>query len=552
MRKKPGPVIRRRAVVTAALPLALTLTLAACSSDTSGTSGHNGDTTKPVAGGTLTYATDQTQPTLDPAVSPTDITGIVGLHIFDSLVAQTSPTTFKPWLATRWEISPDGKTYTFHLRTGVTFQDGTPFHADAVKKTLDHVVAPATKSQYAGSLIAAYKSATVVDDSTVRIELSRAFSPFLQALSTPYLGIQSPKALAVPVAQYKPVGTGPFSFVSWAQRKNIVLVRNPHYNSPPAGAKHTGPAYFDRINIDLVAEDTTRFGALMSHQVQAIANVPPVDAKPLKAAGLQLLTYQAPGANWNVYFNVSRGVTKDIRVRQAVQAAIDVPSLIKSVYFGQYEAAKNSISPSTGDYDPAAADSLQGYDPAAAGRLLDAAGWTQRNSKGYRTKNGQELDIQWPYTPTGIRNGRGTVAEGIQAQAKKSGINIKWSSVAAGTYVADIQNGTYDLMDYSFVRAHPDILRLLFSSKQLVSKGGENASYANSPQLDAWLEEATGTTDEAVAKKDYALAQAYVLKNAYLIPGYVEQTSLGASAELHGVTFTPQSFPDFYDAWLAK
>jgi peptide/nickel transport system substrate-binding protein len=551
MRKKPGAV-RSRTVAAAGLPLALALTLTACTSGSSGSGAPGSGGGTPVTGGTLTYAVNQTQPTLDPAVSPADVTGIVGLAIFDSLVAQTGPTTFKPWLAKRWEISPDGKTYTFHLRTGVTFQDGTPFNAAAVKKTLDHVVDPATKSQYAGSLISAYKRSTVVDDSTVKVELSRPFTPFLQALSTPYLGIQSPKALALPVSRYKPVGTGPFSFVSWAQQKNIVLVRNPHYTTPSPGAKHTGPAHLDRINIDLITEDTTRYGALTSHQVQAIGSVPPIDVKPLKAAGLQLLRYQAPGANWNVYFNVSRGVTKDVRVRQAVQAAVDMPTLVKSIYFGQYEAAKNSISPNTGYYDTAAESSLQGYDPAKANRLLDEAGWTGRNSQGYRTKDGKELAIEWPYTPAGQRNGRDTLAEGLQAQAKKVGINLKRPSVAVGTYVSDIQKGTYNMLDYSFVRADPDILRLVWGSDQLVSKGGENASYANSPQLDAWLKEASTTEDAAVAKRDYAKAQAYVLKNAYLIPGYIEQTTIGASDKLHGVDFTPQSFPNFYDAWLAK
>ncbi|MDX2548599.1 ABC transporter substrate-binding protein [Streptomyces sp. WI04-05B] len=550
MRNKPGAV-RRCTLRAAGLPLVLGLTLTACTSGTTGgVSGSDGGT--PVTGGTLTYAVDQTQPSLDPAASPADITGVVGLAIFDSLVAQTGPTTFKPWLAKRWEISPDGKTYTFHLRTGVAFQDGTPFDAAAVKKTLDHVVDPATKSQYAGSLISAYKRSRVVDEATVKVELSRPFAPFLQALSTPYLGIQSPKALALPVSRYKPVGTGPFSFVSWAQQKNIVLVRNPHYTTAPPGAKHTGPAHLDRINIDLITEDTTRYGALTSHQVQAIGSVPPIDAKPIEAAGLQLLRHQAPGANWNVYFNVSRGVTKDVRVRQALQAAVDVPTLVKSVYFGQYQAARNTISPNTGYYDTAAESSLQAYDPAKADQLLDAAGWTGRNADGYRTKDGKELAIEWPYTPAGQRNGRDTLAEGLQAQAKKVGINLKRPSVAVGTYVSDIQKGTYDMLDYSFVRADPDILRLVWGSDQLVSKGGENASYANSRELDAWLEEAATTKDENVARRDYAKAQAYVLKNAYLIPGYVEQTTIGASDKLHGVDFTPQSFPTFYDAWLAK
>jgi peptide/nickel transport system substrate-binding protein len=551
MRTKPGPVTRG-ALVSALTSLALAAGLTACTSSGSGDGQAAADGT-PVTGGTLTYAVNQTQTTLDPGVSSADVTGIIDLNIFDSLVEQTGASAFKPWLATSWAVSTDGKTYTFHLKKGVTFQDGTPLTADAVKKTLDHAVDPAAKSQYAGSLIAPYTGTTVVDPLTAQVHLSRPFAPFLQALSTPYLGIQSPKALARPAASYRPVGTGPFSFVSWTGQKNVVLARNPRYTSWPSGATHTGPAYLDRIQFDLVTEDSTRFGALTSHQAQAVASVPPADVKALKAQpGLKLLSHQAPGANFNVYVNTRRGATQDVRVRQALQAALDVPSLVKTVYFGQYQAAHNTISAGTAYYDPAAAASLQPHDPARAAQLLDAAGWTGRDAKGYRTKDGRELDIVWPYTPAADREGRDTLAEGMQAQAKKVGINLQRPSVAVGTFVADIQNGTYNLIDTSFVRADPDILRLLFSSDQLVTKGGANASFAHSAELDGWLAEAATTRDPAVRKHDYALAQAYVLKNAYVIPGYVEQTTLGISDTLHGVGFTPQAFPSFYGAWLAR
>ena len=140
-----------RRLALSAAGLTLLPTAAACSSSDSADSGSE----KPVAGGQVTYLVDQTQLTLDPAISPATVTGLIDRNIFDSLVAQTGPSEFKPWLAENWSISPDGRIYTFALKKGVKFTDGTAFDANSVKTTLDHVVDPKTKSQYAASLIAA-------------------------------------------------------------------------------------------------------------------------------------------------------------------------------------------------------------------------------------------------------------------------------------------------------------------------------------------------------------------------------------------------------------
>ncbi|TYB42642.1 ABC transporter substrate-binding protein, partial [Microbispora tritici] len=229
LRSRRPAVVAAALVVAAAIVLVLVVTTGGRDEPSAGRAGAAG----PVAGGTLTYALAGTQVSLDPAVAATAVTGLIDRNIFDSLVVQTGPATFGPWLATKWAVSGDGRTYTFTLRDGVTFHDGTPFTAEAVKATLDHVVDPATKSAYAASLIAPYEKSRVVDDHVVEVTLKRPFTPFLQALSVPYLGIQSPAALAKPVADYRPVGTGPFSYVSWEKDKRVTLSKNAAYASPP-------------------------------------------------------------------------------------------------------------------------------------------------------------------------------------------------------------------------------------------------------------------------------------------------------------------------------
>ncbi|SNT58717.1 peptide/nickel transport system substrate-binding protein [Streptosporangium subroseum] len=506
----------------------------------------------PVAGGTLTYAVAGTQVSLDPAVAATAVTGLIDRNVFDSLVVQTDADSFGPWLAKEWKISGDGRTYTFTLREGVTFHDGTPLNAQAVKATLDHVVDPATKSAYAASLIAPYKSARAVSDLVVEITLSRPFTPFLQALSVPYLGIQSPAALAKPVADYKPVGTGPFSYVSWEKDKRVTLKGNPAYASPPGNATHAGAPRLEGLVFEFVSEDATRYGALTSGQVQAIAGVPPVNAEQLKKTpGFTLNARETPGLNYNLYLNQTRGPLRDVRVRRALSSAVNVGELIKNVYFGHYKAVRNPLSAITAAYDAAAEASLAGYDPAEAGRLLDEAGWKKGGPDGYRVKDGKALTLIWPFWAEGNKEQRDVLAEGIQAQAKLAGIKIDRPTVDTGAYVSDyLIGGGYDLIDVSFARPTPDVLRFAFASGNTYAKAGGNVALVDSPEIDRWVQEAAETADPATAVRDYASVQAKVLKEAYVLPLYTPVQLVGLSDKVRDVTFDAQTYPVFYGAWL--
>ena len=223
----------------------LLVALAACGSGGSssaqgaGGAGTADATTKPVSGGSLTYAVAQAEDTLNPAVSPETVTALIDRNIFDSLVVQTGPDSFGPWLATRWTISPDGKTYTFYLKHGVTFQDGTPFNAAAVKASLDYAVAPTTDSHYALFLLSAYKSSAVVNDYTIEIHLTVPYSPFLQALSTPYLGIQEPGRAGQADQRVRAGRHRPYRLVSWNKNVSVTLQAMLADHSPPSNAPHS-------------------------------------------------------------------------------------------------------------------------------------------------------------------------------------------------------------------------------------------------------------------------------------------------------------------------
>lgn len=508
----------------------------------------------PTRSGTLVYGVAGTQVSLDPAVAATAVTSVINRNVFDSLIAQTGPDTFAPWLAESWKVSPDGKTYTFTLRSGVKFHDGTPFDAAAVRASLDHVVDPKTKSAYAASLITPYQETRVVADNIAEVVLKQPFTPLLQALSTPSLGIQSPKALAEPAANYRPVGTGPFAFEQWEQGKRETLIRNPDYNSAPEGAENTGPAYLDKLVFEFIPEDATRFGALTSGQLQGIAGVPPVSAGQLEdQPGFTLHSTETPGLNYNVYLNQSRGPLADVAVRRALSAAVDIPKLVENVYFGRYPVADNALSRTTAAYDASARGELSAYGPETAGRLLDQAGWDKRDGDGIRVKDGQRLSLVWPYWPEGTREQREVIAEGIQAQAKSAGIEIQRPTVDTGTYVDKyLIGGGYDIVDVSFARPTPDVLRFAFFSENTYAKAGGNVALVRSPEIDKWVTDAASTTDAAQAAKAYSSVQHEVLAKAYIIPVYTPVSLTGFAKSVRGITFDAQTYPRFHGVWLAS
>ncbi|MFD1052539.1 ABC transporter substrate-binding protein, partial [Kibdelosporangium lantanae] len=170
----------------------------------------------------------------------TELSALLSRPIVDSLVARDAKGTIAPWLATSWTVSDDQKTYTFKLRDDVKFTNGDTFDATAVKKNLDHVVDPATKSLLAAQSIVSYESSRVVDPHTVEVRLKQPASSFLPALSAPYLGIEAPSTLADNGGLCKKiVGTGPFvSDTGYVSQRGIDYTRNNAYNSPPPGTAH--------------------------------------------------------------------------------------------------------------------------------------------------------------------------------------------------------------------------------------------------------------------------------------------------------------------------
>jgi len=556
--RKTTQRVRTTIIAAAAASVAVTLTLAACSSSKDPSASTSATASgAPVPGGTLRFAVDAdaTCP-MDPHQSPATLTGLLARPVVDSLVSLAANGSIHPWLATSWSVSPDQKTYTFTLRPGVKFSDGEAFNAAAVKANLDQIVSPATKSEQAAGLLAQYAGSTVINPTHIAIRLTSPDSTLLSNLSSVWLGMEAPATLTEPLSSLctKIIGSGPFTTAGYSAAKGVTYLRNPAYAWGPATATHTGAAYLDGISVTVIPQDTSRLGALTSGQVDAIADVPPVDVKQLESTpGFQVLTYEAPGGVYSYYPNVSSGPFTNVDVRKAFLEGIDWPTLVNKLFFGVYQPAKGPLSPTTFGYDKAA-ESAYSYNFAAANKLLDQAGWTGRDSAGYRTKNGVQLTLTHPFLASRASAADATFEVQLQAAAQQLGIDVQNENVEYSTYLQDFVTGNYDLFDFDWEAATPSVLQTLFGSANISRNGAfaTNASRLSDPALDKDFAAALATTNQAQQVQLYADAQQTIADLAAVFPVNVAEYVLGASDKVHGIEFAADSYPTFYDAWMGN
>ena len=553
------------AALAALAVLAATLTACGPSTDAAG-SGSAGSGTadsaaggsaagRPRPGGTLTFAVHTEVDCIDPHVSPMDVTSVVQRGVFDSLVAQNPDGTIVPWLAQRWTVSPDATTYTFTLREGVVFHDGTPFDAAAVKANFDHIAADSTRSQYAVALLGPYLGTQVVDPGTVKVTFARPYAAFLAAASTTYLGFHSPRKIAEEPDTLcsggpNSVGTGPFRFTEYVKGSHAVFVRNDAYDWAPANAGHSGPAYLDSLVIRFLPEDSSRIAALRGGDIDAADAIPARRVVELaEIPSLRMLKAVPQNANYSLYLNSRREPFSDERVRRAFQHAVDVDLIVRTVYRGQYARAWSTLSPASIAYDPSLEGRIE-YSPDKANRLLDEAGWTGRDGDGYRTRNGRRLTVEWPYIDVFNREQRDVVNQAIQGELKKVGVRVDLFSMDSGSYTSRRNAGGYDVIAFSWGKADPDLLRQLYASDQVFSAGGMNASGLRSPEVDAWLAAGAAITDPGARRENYARVQNYVIDKGLTLPVYVFTRTVATRDSVHGITFDADAFPMFHDAWV--
>ena len=373
--------------------------------------------------------------TLDPARATDSESTLVAGQICEGLVRlKDGGIQVEPTLAESWTVSPNGREWTFRIRRGVRFHDGSPMNAQAAALAIMRQVDPANPYRAAGmftarSLFEHVAGAEALDDSTLRVRLKQASASFLYSLAASQATILSPLALVRWGADIgsHPVGTGPFIFAEWRRGEAITLLRNPDYWGGAPG--------LERLVVRTTPDAGARFLELQSRRADAVTGIPPSDLPLLeKMDGVQVL--RADGLNIAyLAINTRHGHMRKVGVRRAVLLALDREALTRLVFGFAGLAAASVLPPallSTGHPHETA---HQRGDAAQARRLLAREGL----AKGFEVVL-QVMDIPRPYLPEPWR-----MAQAIRQALVGVGIRVRIVIVPWADYVAVAARGEYDL-----------------------------------------------------------------------------------------------------------
>ncbi len=480
---------------------------------------------------------------------------VVLRNVVESLTDQDPKTgAILPWLAKSWNVSEDGLAYTFVLRQGVTFSNGTPFNAEAVRTAFDANKALAAKvpGRFGAAYLTGYDHADVVDDHTVRIVLTQPNAAFLQATSTTNLGILAPESYRIRHEERSRgaiIGTGPFVLVKYTPEVGIDLVRRQGYAWPSAAARNAGESYLDAVSVRYVPEDNIRNGQFLQGQVELLWPREPFSEADLQVfvrRNAQIFSRALPGPAFNLYPNVSEGrILNDPRVRLALQKSIDRKTYAQAVFNQGFPVVQGAFDTTT-PYFISEASKL-GHDPEAAANLLDEAGWKPA-ADGWRYKDGKRLTLVQPLQ----RETSGDVL--LQDQFRAIGIEYKLQILVAGEYLAALAAGKWDLFASYMTRADPAVLQTFLDPR--FTNNSALSVNVYSPQtlqrakalFDAGLQ--AGSTE---ARADaYAALQNLLIDDNVAFPLYERLWQVAALPRVRGFQWSSEGFALLNDIWLAR
>lgn len=552
--RNPG---RRPPLAFAAVVALLALTACGGPVNAEAASGPSGE---PVSGGTLVYATGDTEPAcLDPIVSGNVPQALVSTQYLEPLFFQDEEGEIGPWLAKSWKWSKDRLALDIAVRQDIHFSDGQQLNADTIAKNVEYIKDPKTLSSTGILAVEKVSSVEIIDEFTARVHLSEPDNALLEHFAQVWVPIQSQRALArgMEANCLSPVGTGPFKVESWSKQQEVVLVRNDAYPTPAPTAEHSGPAYLDKIIWRFLPDHAARFAALQSGEVDVIDVLQPQNAVAAESdPALDTLIGSRPGHVVNLTLNTSAGPFTDRRVREALVRAVDVDAALKSIFMSTVPRSNSTLSSITKFNKQNPENYAQDVDKA--NRLLDEAGWTARDGQGYRTKGGQRLST------TVIQNDSilvpVSVMEQFQNSAKSVGFELVINQEESSTFNERRYAWNYGIAPLYYTKNSPSVLNIVYDSANIPSviKGGYHANNNGltgeaADAIDKALRAAATVGDEKERGELYAKAQRLVDEQYLSLPIFDQQTRLGFRSDVEGVTLlSPLGMPTFYDTWLDR
>ncbi len=427
------------------------------------------------------------------------------MNIYDGLVRYKDGTLeVEPALAKSWTISDDGTVYTFKLREGVTFHDGSPFNAEAVKFNFDrmldenhpyHDTGPFPLSFFFSSV----DTVTAVDDLTVEFKLKEPYAPFLSNLAYPTGLIVSPEAVKQYGSEFgrHPSGTGAYKFAEWEANSKVVVTRNDDY--------WDGAPSLEAVIYRPITDANTRIAEMLSGGLDIMVEVPPDSLQQFRTDANFTVHEQAGPHVWFLILNAKEGPFAKKEIRQAANYAINKKALVDNILQGTAEVAAGPTPPAFAwAYD----DKLQPYpyDPEKAKAMLKEAGYNGEPVTFYVTEGGSGM-----LDPIAM----GTA---IQADLQAVGMKVNIETYEWNTFLGKVNpglEGKADMAEMAWMTNDPDTLPFLaLRTGAWPDKGGFNSGYYSNPKVDKLLEEARRSTDQAERAKLYKQMQEIVHDDA--------------------------------------
>lgn len=503
------------------------------------------------AGGDIVFLIDSLGPTWIPNNSSiSSFQGHVWGHVTDKLVYVDGDGNLSPWVAESWEQNDSATEFTLRLKPGVTFSDGTPVDAAAVVANLDIWARGRTEDGInpVGLFPKTYDHAEAIDPLTVRVLFKTPTLGFIPTLGYHGSILIAPATIAAPATVQADLGqtiaSGPYTVTSWKEGDFVTLAKRPDYNWGPAAVGHTGPAFLDTITYKIVAEPSLRVAAVQTGQADIAYNAAPQELTALAEEGFTVATPRYLGFvnGWAV--NTQEAPLNELKVRQALQVAINRQEIIDTIYTPDWQLAESFIQSNV----PGVADhsALLQFDPAKAEALLDAAGWI-KGGDGLRAKDGKVLELVLHSNPY-LAAAR-SIDELIAQQLGAIGWKVVIRAYDVVTYGEKVRFAGAGVPTYEVTRSFIDA-GTVASILTDANKGENWFNLGESdPQINALRDQIASAASHEVRNPLLDELQRYVLEQGYFIPRtQIVQRIYVQSPEVRDVVYNGIAYASYYRA----
>jgi len=492
-------------------------------------------------GGVLKFAMGMNPNKIDPPNTKHGSDMMIGCaHIFEGLVycnydQKEKKTTLEPSLAEKWERSPDGKTWTFYLRKGVKFHDGTPFNAEAAKFNIERTLKDEPRTTFR-ELRGIVEKVEIVDNYTIRLHCSKVVGHFLFLIGESTMMMVSPTSVEKygdKVGNY-PTGTGPFKFVKWVPGERVELEVNKEY--------WRGRANLDGIVFRFVVDNNARMNMLQTGEVDAAYVIPIQDHERLRKTGKIDVISWPTATILRLSLHCQMAPTNDLRVRQALKLAIDRRGIVEGIHRGDATLAHSGVAPFSWGYY--AADEKVEFNPDKAKKLLTEAGWVDTNGDGIREKEGTNLSFKIRAPQAGRYPMDRECVLAMQEYLRNIGIECKVEFIEFAAFLNSMltplekQDGSGYFVAYSS-RTHAFFpTRDLLHSKYWIPNGANWFCYKN-PTMDKLLDDALVELDPQKTYELYKKVQILAEEEVPMINLWMIHESVGKRKNVHDLRFNP-------------